>query len=56
MIDAVETGFYVSFDEPARAIPGLLDGTECCVAASSRAKPMGMVTELAVVVGFQNVP
>ncbi len=55
MINSVKASFYVSFDEPSAAIPGLLDGTQRCVTASSRAKPMGMITELAIVVSFQNL-
>ena len=55
MINSVETRFYVSFDEPSAAIPGLLDGTQRCVATSPRAKPVGMITELAIVVGIQDL-
>ena len=53
MINSVETRFYVSFDEPSAAIAALLDGTQRCVATSSRAKPVGMITELAIVVGIE---
>ncbi len=55
MINSVKTRFYVAFDEPAATIPGLLNGAECCMTASPRAKPMGMIAELAIVVSFQNL-
>ena len=55
MIETVKASFYIPLDEPAATIPGVLDGTQCCVATSSRAKPMGMVTELAIVVSIQNL-
>jgi hypothetical protein len=55
MINSVEASFYVSIDEPSAVIPGLLAGTQRCVATSSRAKSMGMVTALAIVVSIQNL-
>src|SRR5947209_16955251 len=56
MIDSVIASFDVSFDEPACPVPGLLDGTQRCVTASLGAEPMRMVTELLLVVGFQDLP
>ncbi len=56
MIASVEAGFDVSFDEPARAVPGLLDDTQCCVTASLGTEPVGMIAELLLVVGFQELP
>ncbi len=56
MINSVVTSFYVSFYEPARAVPGLLNGTQRCVTAPFRAEPVRVGAELLLVVGFQELP
>jgi hypothetical protein len=40
MIETVKAGFYVSLDEPAATIPGVLDGTQGSVTSPSRSKTM----------------
>ena len=53
-LDAVETSFDVTLDEPLRPCPRAEDVTQCGVASSSRTETVGGGTELRLVVCFQD--
>src|SRR5215470_14340715 len=54
MVHRVEEFGDVALHQPARAGPGGLDLSKRCMASSLRTEPMGMLTHLRLVVGFQN--
>lgn len=54
MVDVIEASFDISFDEPLRAVPSMLDSGQGRMATMLRTETVGVLAKLRLVVCFQD--